>query len=55
MICFIIFRRAREQILKEEELHITAANEKALQDLKEKLNREMEHAKLELLEVDRFF
>ncbi|BFZ09805.1 hypothetical protein BsWGS_12846 [Bradybaena similaris] len=43
-------KKVQEQFLKEEELHISAKNEKALQDLKDKLDRELEDAKLELLE-----
>ncbi|CAG5133223.1 unnamed protein product, partial [Candidula unifasciata] len=43
-------KKVPDQFLKEEELRISANNEKALRDLKDKLNRELEDAKLELLE-----
>ncbi|XP_059149183.1 centrosomal protein of 164 kDa-like isoform X2 [Physella acuta] len=43
-------RRAQEQFLKDEEFKIATANEKALQEMQEKLERELENAKLELLE-----
>ncbi|XP_005104228.2 centrosomal protein of 164 kDa [Aplysia californica] len=43
-------KRAQEQFLKEEEFRISTANEKALQEMQDKLEREVENAKLELLE-----
>ncbi|XP_055887947.1 centrosomal protein of 164 kDa-like isoform X2 [Biomphalaria glabrata] len=43
-------RRQQEQFLREEETKISNANEKAIKEMKEKLGRELENTKLELLE-----
>ncbi|GFS13229.1 centrosomal protein of 164 kDa-like [Elysia marginata] len=43
-------KRAQDQFLKEEEFRISSNNEKALQLMQDKLERELENAKLELLE-----
>ena len=57
ILCWIIScdnifcRRAQDQFLKDEEFRISSNNEKALQLMQDKLERELENAKLELLEV----
>ncbi|GFN77895.1 centrosomal protein of 164 kda-like [Plakobranchus ocellatus] len=43
-------KRAQDQFLKDEEFRISSNNEKALQLMQDKLERELENAKLELLE-----
>uniref|UniRef100_A0A2C9LVV9 Centrosomal protein of 164 kDa n=1 Tax=Biomphalaria glabrata TaxID=6526 RepID=A0A2C9LVV9_BIOGL len=43
-------RRQQEQFLREEETKISNANERAIKEMKEKLGRELENTKLELLE-----
>ncbi|KAK3782720.1 hypothetical protein RRG08_037719 [Elysia crispata] len=43
-------KRAQDLLLKEEEFRISSNNEKALQLMQDKLERELENAKLELLE-----
>ena len=43
--------RRRSDDVRGEELHIRTANDRALEEMRERMDRELENAKLELLEV----
>ena len=49
---FSIFRRVeQDKQYKDEEQRVRTANSRAIQEMKQKMERELENAKLELLEV----
>lgn len=49
------FRRVElEKLLKDEEDKMKSANEKTLREMKERLKKEVENAKLDMLDVSRY-
>lgn len=50
-ICFLNCCCRRPEEVRGEEQKIKTANERALQEMRERMERELEEAKLELLEV----